>query len=78
MYNQGVLCPLFYQIGHTNPTPVLDGTLCYRVTEFVNCVAFSVNDGNITTSTTSIAFADSDLPIAQIYSSAALYDSTRN
>lgn len=81
IYNYGTLCPLLYQIGHTNPTPVLDGTLCYRDVDsvgygFIHCAYFSVSDGNITTSVGAVSLYDTAMPLAQIYSTVGRYNAS--
>ena len=78
IYNQGLLCPLFYQIGHTDPTPVLDGTLCVMGTESISCALFSVSDGVITTSASSVGYRDPTIPLGRNFSACASWSSDRN
>lgn len=37
MYNGRIICPMFYQIGHSDPTPVLDGVVCKINNQGVEC-----------------------------------------
>lgn len=78
IYNQGLLCPLFYQIGHTDPAPVLDGTLCVMGTESISCPVFSVSAGVITTSASSVGYRDPTIPLGRNFSACAIWNSERN
>ena len=76
IYTTGRICPLFYQIGHTNPTPVLDGTLCYLTQNAICCFYFSVSEGNITTDASTIYSEEANVELGTFYSPVCAWDST--
>lgn len=75
IYSVGLICPLFYQIGHTDPTPVLDGTLCRLSQNAIYCFRFSVSEGNITTDASSIFSEEENVELGTVYSPICAWDS---